>query len=207
MVAMRKFLQKLRRNEKGITSVEFALVVTPFMMMVIGSFDLGYQLYARSLLQGAIEKAARDSALESGNASLAAIDSKVSNIVGKVVTLGGNNSIVYVRRSYINLSDIGDMEDFTDSDNDGKCDLSEPFEDVNANNTWDERGTSGLGGARAAVLYTATLHYRRIFPAVGLLGLSDYVDMTATSVLRNQPFNETALVSNPVQRTCPATDV
>jgi hypothetical protein len=123
------------------------------------------------------------------------------------VTIGGNNSVVFVRRSYINLSDIGDMEDFTDSDNDGKCDLSEPFEDVNANNTWDQQGTAGLGGARAAVLYTATLHYKRIFPAVGLLGLSNYVDMTASTVLRNQPYNETALSSNPVQRTCNAADI
>jgi Flp pilus assembly pilin Flp len=203
---MRKFLKRFRRDEKGIAAVEFALVVTPFMMMVIGSFDLGYQLYARSVLQGAIEKAARDSALESGSASLTAIDGKVSRVVGEVVKLGGNNSVVYVRRSFINLSDIGDMEDFTDSDNDGRCDLSEPFEDVNANNTWDEQGTAGLGGARAAVLYTATLHYKRIFPAVGLLGLSNYVDLKATSVLRNQPYNEVALTSNPVQRTCAAGD-
>ena len=40
----------------------------------------------------------------------------------------------------------------------------EPFEDANANGTWDEdRGSDGQGGARDAVLYVVSVSYRRAF--------------------------------------------
>jgi hypothetical protein len=80
-------------------------------------------------------------------------------------------------------------EDFSDVDSDGVCDNGEPFEDVNGNDTWDaDRGADGMGGARDAVLYTATLSYPRAFPLMGLLGFDNTVTARARTVLRNQPY-------------------
>jgi Flp pilus assembly pilin Flp len=204
---MRKFLNRLRSDKRGATMIEFAFVAPPMLMLMIGAFDLSYEVYARSVLQGALEKAARDSSLQSATVTTEALDARVTQLISHVVTIGGNNSVVFVRRSYVNLSDVGDMEDFTDSDDDGKCDLSEPFEDVNGNSSWDDKGTFGLGGARAAVLYTATLHFKRIFPAHSMLGLKEYVDLKAVSVLRNQPYDEKSLVVRPVKKICVSQDL
>ena len=80
-------------------------------------------------------------------------------------------------------------EDFTDINGDGDCNDGEPFEDVNGNGTWDaDRGQSGSGGARDAVLYTVTVTYPRMFPYMKILGFSDTVTARARTVLRNQPY-------------------
>jgi hypothetical protein len=87
-------------------------------------------------------------------------------------------------------------EDYNDVDGDGSCNNGEPFEDLNNNGNWDaDRGTAGQGGARDAVLYNVTISYPRLFPVARLIpGQSDTFTMTATTVLRNQPYglqNET----------------
>ena len=54
---------RLKRNNDGVTVVEFALITPVLLTLLLGAFDIGYSLYARGVLQGAIKKAARDSGL------------------------------------------------------------------------------------------------------------------------------------------------
>jgi hypothetical protein len=43
---------------------------------------------------------------------------------------------------------------------DGVCNAGEPFEDANANGSWDaDQGKAGSGGARDAVLYEVQVTY------------------------------------------------
>lgn len=68
---------------------------------------------------------------------------------------------------------------------------NERYFDVNENGKWDaDRGKDGIGGARDAVLYTAVVTYPRMFPMYGLIGLPQDVTLKASTVLRNQPFDE-----------------
>jgi TadE-like protein len=197
-----KLSRRLRRaalDDRGATIVEFAIILPVMLTFLMGTFDVGYDLYARAMLNGAMEKASRDSGVLGGASQTAIIDGRVRTIVNAIVkTESAGNSLVFSRKNYVSLSDVGEMEDFTDSDGDSECDLGEPFEDANNNSVWDDRGNEGQGGARAAVLYTATLTYKRLFPVHALIGLPENAVLKSTTVLRNQPY-DTNLAAQPVQ--------
>ena len=187
----------LARDKRGATAVEFAAIAPALLMTLLGLMDLSYNMYATTLLEGAIQKAARDATIEGAGGRAAAIDSRVRGVVHDIV---GNATIQFDRRAYTDFSEVSRPEDFTDTNGDGTCAGGEPFEDVNDNGTWDQdRGKAGTGGARDAVLYTVTVTYPRAFPVMGLLGLSDTVTARSRTVLRNQPYgdqNRTVAVGN-----------
>lgn len=176
----------LARDERGATAVEFALIAPALLMVLLGVFDAGYNLYTASVLDGAAQKAARDSSLEGAEAKGLAIDDRVVDAVHNVVPRA---KVTFDRRAYRDYSDIHRPEDYTDVDKDGACDNNEPFEDINGNGIWDsDRGTETMGGARDAVLYTITVSYPRAFPLMHLLGLPETVTSQSRTVLRNQPY-------------------
>jgi Flp pilus assembly pilin Flp len=190
-----------RHCERGATMVEFALVAPVLILMIMGVFDLAHQYYATAVLQGAMQKAARDSTLETGSDRAAALDAYVSR---NVRTITGANSVFTPQRlNYANFSDVGDPENFTDAPPlNAKYDLGECYEDLNGNGKWDsDLGKAGQGGAQDAVLYRMTVTYPRLFPLSSLIGLSENQTIVANTVLRNQPFGDQAVrtvVSCPV---------
>lgn len=189
---------RLRRDARGATAVEFALIAPALLMVLLGLMDLGYNIYTTTILEGAIQKAGRNSTIQ--GATSAEIDRSVRDAVGNIVSSG---TVAIDRRAYVDFSDAGKPEDFTDANADGQCNDGEPFEDANDNGTWDEdRGRDGMGGARDAVLYSVTVTYPRAFPLMGLLGFSETVTARSRTILRNQPFGQqdkVAAVGN-----CPA---
>lgn len=155
-------------------------------MGTIGAFDLGHNMYTNTLLVGAIQKTARDSSIEGAASNAALLDQRVKEVVDAIAP-GAN--VRFDRSSYTNFSEARQPEDFTDVDGDGLCNNGEPFEDANANGSWDkDRGVSGFGGARDAVLYTVTVTYPRLFPFAVLKDQSRSMTISAATVLRNQPY-------------------
>jgi hypothetical protein len=174
----------LARDARGVTAVEFALVAPVMLMTIMGLFDMGHAQYTRALLEGAIDKASRAATIE--GSSTTSIDSRVTTVVKQIAP---GATLTFNRKTYSDFSDVGMPEDFDDVDKDGTCDNGEPFEDANGNGTYDlDRGKTGNGGARDAVLYTVTVSYNRILPIGRLLGQSNTMAMSVTSVLRNQPY-------------------
>ena len=57
---------KFVNDREGTSIVEFAVISPVMFTLLFGGFDFGHTLYMQSVLQGAINKAARDSALETG---------------------------------------------------------------------------------------------------------------------------------------------
>jgi len=179
-------VSRLARDARGVTAVEFAAIAPALMMTLLGLMDLSYNLYASTLIEGAMQKAGRDSTIEGAEGKGLAIDDKVREVVHEIVP---GADIDFSRRAYIDYADVGKPEDFTDSNDDGTCNEGEPFEDVNKNGTWDQdRGSANMGGARDAVLYSVTVSYPRAFPVMKLLGFSNTVTARARTVLRNQPY-------------------
>lgn len=179
-------IARICRDQQGATVLEFALLLPVFAMMLMGLFDMGYNLYAASILQGSIQKAARDSTIESANP--AAVDKAVSDAVKSVVP---NATIMTSRKAYTSLSAVGKPEDYDDANANGTCDNGELFEDANENGMWDaDQGKAGQGGARDAVSYEVTVTYPRAFAAATIVGLSENVTVRSSTVLRNQPFNQ-----------------
>lgn len=177
----------LGRDIRGATMLEFALITPALLLVLFGLFDISYNIYTKTLLEGAIQKAARDSTIEAASSRVAAIDTAVERAVHQIVP---SASVAFSRSSYSNFSDVAQPEDFTDSDSDGICNNGEPFEDANGNGSWDaDRSKAGFGGARDAVLYRVTVEYDRAFPLASLIGLPKTVQTEASTVLRNQPWN------------------
>lgn len=178
------FIVRLRKDASGAAVVEFALVAPVLIMALMGMFDLSYNIYTSAMLEGSIQKAARDSSVEDADA---VVDGRV---ISAVRAIAPDASLTFHRSAYDSYANVAKPEDFTDLDNDGTCNNGEPFEDANGNNAWDrDRGTSGFGGARDAVLYEVTVTYDRPFPITRLVpGMSHQVSTVARTVLRNQPF-------------------
>lgn len=185
MSRARETLQALLGDERGATVLEFALLVPTFCMMLMGIFDMGYNLYAATMLQGAIHEAARDASIEGATPS--AIDQAVTDAVKIIVP---NATVIASRKAYSNLADVGRPEDFDDGNSNGICDDGELFEDANGNGAWDaDQGRAGQGSARDAVAYEVTVTYPRAFPVAAFIGMSKSVTLKSSTVLRNQPFN------------------
>ena len=182
---MARLLARLRRNRAGAAIVEFALIAPVLTMILMGLFDTGYNMYATTVLQGAVQKAGRDSSIEGSVPSV--LDQQVSNQVHQVVR---GASLSFERKAYENFSDVSRAEDFNDLNSDGVCNDNEPFEDANGNGTWDaDRAVLGQGGARDAVLYSVTMDYPRAFPLARYVpGIGENFTVTAETVLRNQPY-------------------
>lgn len=180
---------RLGRDERGVTAVEFGLVAPVLLMSMFGLFDLGYNVYTASLLEGAIQKVARDSSLEGASGKTATLDAKVTKMVQ---TIAPQATVSFARSAYAQFSNVKQPEDFTDVDNDGVCNNGESFEDANGNGTWDsDQAAAGSGSARDAVLYQVTVTYPRQFPVMKFLGMGSTFSMQARTILRNQPWDLT----------------
>ncbi len=178
----------LVRCTRGATIVEFALVAPLFLMMLFAIFDTGMKVYASSVLHGAMQRVGRDFSMEDAYSRSTQLENLVKGQVGTVVP---GAQFTFTRNSYFDFADIGQAEKFDDINADGLCNANEPFEDANANGRWDtDRGRSGNGGARDAVLFSATVRYRRLLPLGALLGWSANEELRAVTVLRNQPYDE-----------------
>lgn len=183
----RALLDRMLRDAKGAAIVEFALVAPVLLLFLLGIFDFGYNVYTKTLLEGAVQKAARDSTIEAADSREATIDAKITQVVHDIVP---SASVTFQRKSYTSFSDVAKPEDFTDANEDGICNDNEAFEDANGNATWDsDRGKNGFGGARDAVLYIVNIEYDRAFPLAGFIGVPDRIRTSASTVLRNQPWN------------------
>jgi Flp pilus assembly protein TadG len=181
---------RLRRDRRGVTIVEFAIVVPVMLMLIMGLGELTYQGYVQSVLTGAVQKAARDSGIES--ATMTAIDQTVENTVRAVA---GKAQFVPAptRKSYSSFSAMA-PEPFTDSNGNGQYDKGECFSDVNHNGVWDtDPANSGQGGASDVTVYTVTATFPRLFPIAQWIGWGDTATIHATTILKNQPYKTQSL--------------
>lgn len=187
---MIRCLPTLARDEKGVGAIEFALLAPVLLITLMGMFDAAYDMYAAQLMQGAIQKAARDTTLEKADANTAAIDDAVKKTV---LNVAPSATMTFKRTSYHSFSEVGRPEDYTDTNNNLKCDKGEPYEDTNDNGTWDtDQGDDGVGGARDAVLYQVTVTYPQPFGVAGLFGWPSTYTMTTKTILANQPWDNLA---------------
>jgi Flp pilus assembly protein TadG len=171
-----RVLSLLRRDTRGATLVEFALVAPVLGLLLVGAYDMGHTLYMKTVLQGIMQKTARDSGLESGLGADQAIDAKVTS---QVKALANNADITFSRRFYRTFSDAAAAN-------------AEPFTDAN----------DGQGGAKDSVLYTVTVEYPRMFPMNAMMGFSDIATVKGAMILANQPYGDQGSYAAPVVRNC-----
>lgn len=174
----------LRKDQRGATMVEFAVLAPVFLAMLMAAFNLGQMSYGQALLNGAVQESARLSATEVADPD--ATDQNVRAIVSRILP---NAEFDFDRRSYFDLSDIGRAESFNDDNDDGACNDGESFTDENGNGEWDtDVGTEGNGGASDAVVYTVTVTYEPLMPIPFAPDSWGNTTLRAVAVRKNQPF-------------------
>jgi Flp pilus assembly protein TadG len=185
----RAFLRHLHRDRDGVTLVEFAIVGPVLILMLMGLFDIAHTQYTSSVLYGAMQKAARDYTLETAALSAATIDARVEEQLRAVMPNGA--TITFTKTAFDDFKNVNEREEYTDLNNNGTCNAGEPYEDANNNSVWDVyRGEGGIGSARDVFVYTTNVTYPRMFPMFGLAGLPTNVTLSASTVLRRQPFDQ-----------------
>lgn len=180
---VRQRWRDLAADDRGVAILEFALIAPVFLMLVIETFDLGQMAYGKAVLEGAVQKAARDSTLETSSTLQA--DTLVTRIVRPVIPTA---IFTTTRANYVDFTDIGRPERWNDANNDGTCSNNETYVDENGNGSWDnDIGESGNGGASDVVVYTVTIDYDPIFKIPFLPQSWNTRSITARAVRRNQP--------------------
>ena len=195
MILKTRFLRKLRRDERGVTAVEFGLLAIPLFTLMLGGLDLGYQGYVRGLMQGSLNDAARIAAVESPAFTTEGEDTaeQVENLVKKIAgTVALDATIEVTERSYQDFSDIGNPEPLmTDHNGNGAYDEDDGdcWEDTNRNGEFDtDAGSDGIGGASDVVFYTANVKMPRLLPLHNFINVPATIDMTLETTIRNQPY-------------------
>ncbi len=183
-----RFAKRLVRNDDGVTVVEFALIAPTFLLLLLGTLDIGQMVYAQSVLNGAVQTAARDASLEGGDTQ-AADDLVLARVEGIMPGVELDTS----RRSYYDFADIDRPEQWNDSDDNGICNDGETYTDENGNGQWDQEiGVSGNGGANDVVIYTVRANYEPIFKVPFLPDAWAERTLESSAIKKNQPFADQA---------------
>ena len=187
----------LTADQKGGAIVEFAMIAPVMLLLLIGGLDMAHQSYVRTLLQGALNDAARKAAVEdpifssSGDTLEEKIEESVRRIVGSPAV---GSEIKVTQESFFDFSSIGNPEKLMrDNNSNGAFDESEGdcYEDANINGEYDtDTGASGRGSANDVVFYTANVKMPRLFPTHAFMPVSPDVEMTIETAVRNQPYGE-----------------
>lgn len=182
---------RLRDDQRGATIVEFALILLPMCVVLMGSLELGYRVYAQSIVVGSLREAARMAS--TGSYSGADIDGYVTQ---KLKGFRSSASIVIDKRSYSDFTGVGTAEPVMS----GVGGVgSYCFQDINGNSTWDQdRGVAGLGGAEDVIYYQVNFSYPTLFPLViNQLGFPATTTVSANTIVSNEPYAAPTPVTPP----------
>jgi Flp pilus assembly protein TadG len=179
--------RRLKRDQRGITLVEFAIISGPLILILMALGDLGYSSYLRAVTQGVLDRAARAASVGTMNA-----DQVKTYIETQMQAIAPKNAPppVVSTQSYYKFSRVGKPERIvSDTPPLGSYNSGDCYEDANNNGKYDlDRGAVGLGSADDTVLYSVTLNAPRLFPMAKILGWSSTQSFTATTIIRNQPW-------------------
>ena len=220
---MIKAIKQICVNQSGVSVMEFGLIAPVVAVMIMGTFDIGHQMYVNTVLNGALQEVGRDSSLEgaTNTSEQLAIDNKLKALVGEVVpgaslycatanasTPPSKPWVCVKRRYYKTFSKAATAEAESviedPDDADGRCDPGENFMDANHNGIWDEDGgNTGQGGAKDVVIIEVKINYDRLFPAAKMIGYDDAVELVSDSVIANQPYGKQTQYAPPVSEECP----
>lgn len=184
------FLRKIRRDQRGVSAVEFGLTAPILFLVISGTLDMAQGYYVNTVLQGALNAAGRKSSLQSGPNDATKLDTAVSTMIKYAMPKA---SVTFTRKNYAQFSSVGRPEDFTDTIKNNTYDPTECFVDMNGNGIWDsDMGSNGLGGANDVQVYKVSVSYKPMFGFGSYLGLPTNQKMQGTTILRNQPYSTQA---------------
>jgi Flp pilus assembly protein TadG len=192
------FLSRLRRDRRGVSAVEFAIIALPLFGTIMAGIELGYRFMMLSRLDGAVKTAARMAT--TGEFTGTQIDAYVTEVASGIK----GSTVTISKRSYDTFSAVAKPEPITsDTHPMGAYNIGDCYEDKNRNGVWDSASTSGYAGtgyAEDIIRYSATVTYPTLFPLlVNMAGFDSSARITATTVMQNEPYASTANALPPIR--------
>lgn len=190
----RRALRTLPRASDGGTLIEFGLVALPFLTLLMGALDLGYQVYLSALTNGAMERAARKATVGSITKDQVAtlIRSEVRTILPRD-SRDDAGAVTVTPLSYTNFASVGKGERIVaDTAPVGQYNSTDCYEDRNNNGRYDATSGGGddLGSADDVIYYDVLVKVPRLFPLASAIGLGPFTIVDARTLIRNQPYGD-----------------
>ena len=171
-------------DERGVTAVEFSIIAPTFLLLLMGTLDIGQMVYAQSVLNGAVQSAARDASLEGGNTADAD-----ALVLARIAGIMPGVELETSRTSYNDFADIERAEQWNDADDNGVCNDGEAYLDENRNDQWDDDiGEDGNGGANDVVIYSVEATYDPIIKIPFMKEEWSSRTLSSNALKKNQPF-------------------
>ncbi len=186
---LRKF-RMLAADQSGSMPVEFAFVVTPLAVLMIGIVEFGMIMFAGVLLESGLRDASRYGITgleEPGASRMERIVQIVSEHTLGLVDFSAAQFNVLV---YPNYADIGRGESFVDGNGNAAYDVGETFTDENGNGSRDsDVGTAGAGESGDIVVYRIKYDWPLLTPFAGtFIGNEGTFPLRASIAVRNEPW-------------------
>jgi len=195
VIALPIFLRRVFACQKGTAITEFAFVLGPMLLLIMGGFELAYESYLRGAVQGALSDAARRGSVQNpvftqtGKTLNDQIKAAVSQVA---VTIAPDAKVTITQHSYYDFGTVGNPELLmTDKDHDGVYDAADRdcFKDTNFNNRFDtDSYKDGRGGADDVVFYRAEITAPRLLPLEGFTPFANEFTIVLETAIRNQPY-------------------
>ena len=199
MIALPPILRRMLACEKGATITEFAFVLAPMLLLVMGGLELAYESYLRAAMQGALSDAARRGSVQNPSFTQAGdtLEEQVEAAIMQVaLNVAPDAQVDVTQLSYFDFSDVGRPEQLmTDHDGNGEYDEEDGdcFEDANRNGEFDlDAGADGRGSADDVVMYRAQITAPRLLPTESFTPFADEFTITLETAIRNQPYDNRA---------------
>jgi Flp pilus assembly protein TadG len=177
---------------RGAALPEFGLVIIPLCIMLLGGMDMGYQIYVRSVMQGAVEYASRMTTLQTADST--AVEDAIRAQIKKIAPAA---TISITKGSFYQFSNINTMERITvDRNSNGTLDgpvgttPGDCWEDIDDNGERNvvAAGKDGIGAADDVVRYTVVVTYKRLLPIYRFIGIPQQAQLTTVAMTKRQPY-------------------
>lgn len=183
---MTSIIRRFFRGDDGITAVEFALVVAPFLWVLMAIMELSMAFAASTSLEGATLSASR--MIKTGQAQ-----SPPSGMTSEDVFVNSlcDEAVVFLRCQDLKYQVVllGDNSGFSNADN-ITVDFDQNGDIIDANGNVGNSFNSG--GISDVVLIRVIYHYEFMTPLMGMIfANNDLNAMTfiSTVVLKNEPYD------------------
>ncbi len=192
MATERTVLRRFRRDENGVTAIEFAFVAPVLCLLLFAILEFSTIMLVSSIMEGATNISSRLGATGYSAGGESRTQTILDSIKSSAGVLIDPNQLVVSAESYGDFSNIGQPEPYTDSNHNGHHDSGEPYTDVNGNGQWDaDMGAAGYGGAGDIVVYTVSYPWHIMTPMMRqLLGHQGVYTITARAVVKNEPYDD-----------------
>jgi Flp pilus assembly protein TadG len=186
---MRRLSFLPRRDRKGTTAIEFALIAPVMMTLIAGTIEVVHFLMMQVTLESALSLVARENSVAltlTEDERNERMRTRLTDIMHSFPAV--DNGVISIETTVYRTFGSAYPEAFDDANENGIYDEGETFDDRNRNGVRDaDAPVEGeMGGLGDVVSYSVTYPAKPFFPFLRPI-FGDSFDVTSSTVARNEP--------------------